>query len=125
MFHHSWRNPCSIFITTLSNATDIQPVIIISAYNKAPKEALETIKQMSVPNNIINDEEVLALIKMSIVTNFVPRWSDLMCNLALQAVRTVAQDHNWMKTGHKAICWDRKGSWRRGQAEQSLARCHG
>ena len=45
-----------------------------------------------------NDEEMLALIKTSIGTKFVQRWSDLMCHLALQAVRTVAQDENGMKT---------------------------
>ena len=35
---------------------------------------------------------MLSLIKTSIGTKFVVRWSDLMCKLALQAVRTVAQD---------------------------------
>lgn len=34
---------------------------------------------------------MLALIKTSIGTKFVVRWSELMCKLALQAVRTVAQ----------------------------------
>jgi len=41
---------------------------------------------------------MLALIKTSIGTKFVARWSDLMCKLALQAVRTVAQDQDGMKT---------------------------
>ena len=35
---------------------------------------------------------MLALIKTSIGTKFAVRWSDLMCKLALQAVRTVAHD---------------------------------
>lgn len=35
---------------------------------------------------------MLALIKTSIGTKFVIRWSDLMCKLALQAIRTVSQD---------------------------------
>src|SRR5882757_4241418 len=77
---------------------DIHPVVIISAYNKALKEALEIIKRISIPIDINNDEEMLALIKTSIGTKFVARWSDLMCNLALQAVRTVAQDQDGMKT---------------------------
>jgi T-complex protein 1 subunit gamma len=34
---------------------------------------------------------MLALIKTSIGTKFSSRWSDLMCSLALQAVRTVAE----------------------------------
>lgn len=71
---------------------DIHPVVIISAYNKALKEALEIIKRISVPINTTNDEEMLSLIKTSIGTKFVMRWSDLMCKLALEAVRTVAQD---------------------------------
>jgi T-complex protein 1 subunit gamma len=41
---------------------------------------------------------MLALIKTSIGTKFVMRWSDLMCKLALEAVRVVAQDDGGMKT---------------------------
>lgn len=77
---------------------DIHPVVIISAYNKALKEALDIIKRISIPIDTTNDEEMLALIKTSIGTKFVMRWSDLMCKLALQAVRVVAQDDDGMKT---------------------------
>lgn len=77
---------------------DIHPVVIISAYNKALKEALEIIRRISVPIDTSNDEEMLALIKTSIGTKFVMRWSDLMCKLALEAVRIVAQDDGGMKT---------------------------
>jgi len=77
---------------------DIHPVVIISAYNKALKEALKIIKRISIPININNDKEMLALINMSIGTKFVAHWSDLMCKLDLQAVRTVAQDQDGMKT---------------------------
>lgn len=41
---------------------------------------------------------MLALIKTSIGTKFVMRWSDLMCKLALQAVRTVAVEEGSAKT---------------------------
>jgi T-complex protein 1 subunit gamma len=41
---------------------------------------------------------MLSLIKTSIGTKFVIRWSDLMCKLALQAVRTVAKDDEGLKT---------------------------
>ncbi|KIY69528.1 T-complex protein 1 [Cylindrobasidium torrendii FP15055 ss-10] len=77
---------------------DIHPVVIISAYNKALKEALEIIKRISTPIDTTNDKEMLALIKTSIGTKFVARWSDLMCNLALQAVRTVATEEAGIKT---------------------------
>ncbi|KAF7370807.1 T-complex protein 1 subunit gamma [Mycena sanguinolenta] len=77
---------------------DIHPVVIISAYNKALKDALEIVKRISIPIDTNNDKEMLALIKTSIGTKFVMRWSDLMCKLALEAVRTVASDDNGMKT---------------------------
>ncbi|KAM5532464.1 hypothetical protein V8D89_013880 [Ganoderma adspersum] len=77
---------------------DIHPVVIISAYNKALKEALEIIKRISIPIDVNDDEQMLSLIKTSIGTKFVMRWSDLMCKLALQAVRTVAQDEGALKT---------------------------
>jgi T-complex protein 1 subunit gamma len=70
----------------------VHPVVIISAYNKALKESLDIIKRISVPIDVNDDEEMLSLIKTSIGTKFAVRWSGLMCNLALQAVRTVAQD---------------------------------
>ncbi|KIY44515.1 T-complex protein 1 [Fistulina hepatica ATCC 64428] len=71
---------------------DIHPVVIISAYNKALQEALAIIQRISIPIDTSSDEEMLKLIKTSIGTKFVVRWSDLMCSLALQAVRIVAQD---------------------------------
>ncbi|PPR05982.1 hypothetical protein CVT24_004619, partial [Panaeolus cyanescens] len=77
---------------------DIHPVVIISAYNKALQEALAIIKRISIPIDINDDTQMLALIKTSIGTKFVARWSDLMCSLALQAVRTVAQETNGLKT---------------------------
>lgn len=67
-------------------------MVIISAYNKALKEALEIVKRISIPIDTSSDADMLALIKTSIGTKFVQRWSGLMCNLALQAVRTVASD---------------------------------
>ncbi|KDN38861.1 T-complex protein 1 [Tilletiaria anomala UBC 951] len=68
----------------------LHPVVIISAYKKALAEALAIIESISVPVNVDDEKEMLALIKTSIGTKFVSRWSDLMCKLALKAVRTVA-----------------------------------
>jgi T-complex protein 1 subunit gamma len=72
--------------------------VIISAYNKALKEALEIVQRISIPIDVTDDGAMLSLIKTSIGTKFVVRWSDLMCKLALQAVRTVAQDTNGNQT---------------------------
>ncbi|OCF36071.1 T-complex protein 1 subunit gamma [Kwoniella heveanensis BCC8398] len=68
----------------------IHPVVIIRAFKQALNDALETIQSVSVPVDISSESEMLALIKTSIGTKFSSRWSDLMCSLALQAVRTVA-----------------------------------
>ncbi|TKY87536.1 hypothetical protein EX895_003550 [Sporisorium graminicola] len=68
----------------------IHPVVIISAFKKALARALEIVEDISVPVDVTNDKDMLALIKTSIGTKFVSRWSDQMCKLALKAVRTVA-----------------------------------
>ncbi|ORY25184.1 chaperonin Cpn60/TCP-1 family [Naematelia encephala] len=69
---------------------NIHPVVIIRAFKAALNDALETISRISIPVDISSETEMLALIKTSIGTKFSSRWSDLMCSLALQAVRTVA-----------------------------------
>jgi T-complex protein 1 subunit gamma len=69
---------------------NIHPVVIIRAYKAALKDALATIERVSVPVDISSETDMLALIKTSIGTKFVSRWSDLMCRLALDAVKTVA-----------------------------------
>ncbi|UOH83882.1 T-complex protein 1 subunit gamma [Cryptococcus neoformans] len=68
----------------------IHPVVIIRAFKAALNDALETIQRVSIPVDITSEAEMLALIKTSIGTKFSSRWSDLMCKLALEAVRTVA-----------------------------------
>lgn len=68
----------------------MHPVVIISAFKKALAEALSIVESVSKPVNVDDEKEMLALIKTSIGTKFVSRWSDQMCALALKAVRTVA-----------------------------------
>lgn len=65
-------------------------MVIISAFKLALAEALEIVQRISIPVKVEDDEEMLALIKTSIGTKFVSRWSEQMCKLALKAVRTVA-----------------------------------
>ncbi|KAG5513280.1 hypothetical protein PMAC_001651 [Pneumocystis sp. 'macacae'] len=68
---------------------NIHPVVIISAFKQALADALDIIEEISQKVNIKNDKEMHELIKTSIGTKFTSRWSDLMCNLALKAVRIV------------------------------------
>ncbi|KAB8349549.1 hypothetical protein FH972_023572 [Carpinus fangiana] len=71
---------------------NIHPVVIISAFKRALADAIEIIHDISIPVNVDDDKEMRQLIHSSIGTKFVSRWSDLMCDLALRAVRTVTRD---------------------------------
>lgn len=70
----------------------IHPIVIISAYKRALEDALEVIESIAKPIDIQNKESMLHLIQSTLGTKFVSRWSDLMCNLALDAVRTITVD---------------------------------
>lgn len=70
---------------------NIHPVVIIQAFKRALADALEVIKEVSIPVDTNNDEQMNGLISSSIGTKFVSRWSDMMCKLALTAVRTVSK----------------------------------
>lgn len=71
---------------------NIHPVVIISAFKRALADALAIVEEVSTPVDIDNDDEMYKLIQSSIGTKFVSRWSKLMCDLALKAVRTVSFD---------------------------------
>ena len=73
---------------------NIHPVVIISAFKRALKDALDIIDEISLPIDINDDKAMNSLISSSIGTKFVSRWSDLMCSLALNAVRTVTWEAN-------------------------------
>ena len=67
-------------------------MVIISAFKRALKDALEIIEDISLPIDVQDDKAMYSLINSSIGTKFVSRWSKLMCDLALKAVRTVVWD---------------------------------
>ena len=71
---------------------NIHPVVIISAFKRALTDALNVVDEVSLPVDINNDKAMYELIASSINTKLVSRWSELMCNLALKAVRTVTWD---------------------------------
>ncbi|OQO10117.1 T-complex protein 1 subunit gamma [Cryoendolithus antarcticus] len=70
----------------------IHPVVIIQAFKRALSDALKIIEEVSVPVDINNTDQMRQLIGSSIGTKFTSRWSELMCDLALTAVRTVSFD---------------------------------
>lgn len=70
----------------------IHPVVIIQAFKKALNDALEIIEEISMPIDTSNDKAMIGLIEASIGTKTMSRYSELMCGLALNAVRIVSQD---------------------------------
>ncbi|KAK4543213.1 T-complex protein 1 subunit gamma [Oleoguttula mirabilis] len=71
---------------------NIHPVVIISAFKRALADAIQVIQDTSIPVDVKDDAVMRDLIGTSIGTKFTSRYSDLMCDLALTAVRTVAHD---------------------------------
>jgi T-complex protein 1 subunit gamma len=71
---------------------NIHPVVIIAAFKRALADALRTIEEIAKPVDVMDDKAKYTLIAASIGTKFVSRWSEMMCDLALKAVRTVTWD---------------------------------
>ena len=80
---------------------NIHPVVIIQAYKKALADALEVVKEVSMQVDPSNDKQMVSLINACIGTKTISRYSDLMCSLALKAVRVVSQDAAFMSNGHQ------------------------
>lgn len=68
---------------------NIHPVVIIQALKQALKDALEIINKVSIPVDLNNDKQLLKIISASIGTKYIAKWSEKMCNLSLQAIRSI------------------------------------
>lgn len=69
---------------------NIHPIVIISGLRKALQDAQAIMQELATPINLSNDPAMMRLIKASVNTKFSGRFGDLMCHLALKAVRIVA-----------------------------------
>eukprot|EP01094_Clydonella_sp_ATCC50884_P005485 TRINITY_DN1440_c0_g1_i8.p1 TRINITY_DN1440_c0_g1~~TRINITY_DN1440_c0_g1_i8.p1 ORF type:complete len:323 (-),score=117.89 TRINITY_DN1440_c0_g1_i8:628-1596(-) len=65
--------------------------VIISAYYKALQAALAHIDRIAQSVDVASDERMLEIIRSSIGTKFISRWSVPMCRMALDAVRIVTE----------------------------------
>lgn len=74
---------------------NIHPVVIIQAFKKALADALAIVEEISIPVDTSNDKQMYQIIESSIGTKTSSRFSDLMCSLALKAVRVVSQDQTF------------------------------
>ncbi|KIX99772.1 T-complex protein 1 subunit gamma [Fonsecaea multimorphosa CBS 102226] len=81
---------------------NIHPVVIIQAFKKALTDALAIVEEISIPVDTSSDKAMISLIESSIGTKTISRYSELMCSLALNAVRTVSQDQTSISNAPQA-----------------------
>ena len=69
---------------------EIHPTVVIRAFSQALQDGIEVMDKIALPVDVNSREQMIKIIRSSLGTKFVSRWSDLMCNLAYDAVRTVS-----------------------------------
>ncbi|RKO96125.1 T-complex protein 1, partial [Caulochytrium protostelioides] len=73
---------------------NFHPITIIAAFKRALEDGLAILKSVAKPVQTEDRAQMLALIKSTIGTKMTKTWSDLMCGLAYDAVKTVATEVN-------------------------------
>lgn len=73
----------------LLTAQNLHPLTIIAGYRKALEDIERHLESISKPLTIESDAQILKLLEASLGTKLGRQWSDLMCRMALEAVRTV------------------------------------
>jgi len=76
---------------------NIHPQLIIGGYSRALEDALVAMNKFSVEIDLKNRPEVIKVIASCLSTKFVNKWSQLMCDLSLDAVQTVYLEENGRK----------------------------
>jgi len=73
----------------------LHATVVIRAYRKALEDCIDIMKtKASIPVDVNNREEMLRVVKSCIGTKYLSRWSDLACQISLDAVQTVMVDEN-------------------------------
>eukprot|EP00003_Mantamonas_plastica_P011805 TRINITY_DN2170_c1_g1_i4.p1 TRINITY_DN2170_c1_g1~~TRINITY_DN2170_c1_g1_i4.p1 ORF type:complete len:370 (+),score=129.89 TRINITY_DN2170_c1_g1_i4:163-1272(+) len=68
------------------------PRTIVGAYAQALTDALEILEEIAFDVDTDDDEQMMKIVQSSVGTKFVNRWADKMCQLAIDAVRTVYRE---------------------------------
>jgi len=73
----------------------LHATVIIRAYRKALEDCIDIMKnKASIAVDVNNRDEMLRVVKSCIGTKYLSRWSDLACQISLDAVQTVMIDEN-------------------------------
>ena len=81
-------------------AKEIHPTVIVNAYFKALEEIVKVTNEIGSPINLENDEDMHKIVQSTIGTKFSSAWGSLIVDLAVKAVRIVA---NTDENGHQEI----------------------
>merc|ERR1712113_9977 len=79
---------------------NLHPTVISKAYNRALEHIMDIINEMSFPIDLNNRANILQVINSSVSTKFTYRLSNIIAELALEAVNVVVITH---KDSHKEV----------------------
>lgn len=78
----------------------LHPTVIIKAYKRALEDMVAVLNEdLSISLDCNDKKKLMEVVKSCVGTKFIGRWSDLACEIALDAVRTVMLKQN----GHQEI----------------------
>src|SRR6056300_664199 len=72
--------------------TNIHPTVIVRGYNYALQEALNICEKLALNVDVNDTDRMKSLVQSCIGTKFSSRWNDIMIDMALKAVLTVARE---------------------------------
>jgi len=76
----------------------MHPTVIIQAYRQALEDATNILREkVATPIDMENKVEVRKVVQSCVGTKFIAKWSDLACDIAMDAVKTVSMDHSGKK----------------------------
>lgn len=78
---------------------DIHPSVIVGSYFQALEKALKIVNDLSIEVKIDDEKELEKILRSTVATKFVSKWGDLVCKMAIQAVKSVTI----LKKGRKEI----------------------
>lgn len=72
----------------------MHPTVIIQAYRQALEDAASILRDsVATPIDMDNKDEIRKVVQSCVGTKFIAKWSDLACDIAMEAVKTVSMDN--------------------------------
>jgi len=76
----------------------MHPTVVIQAYRQALEDAATILREkVATPIDLDNKAEVRKVVQSCVGTKFIAKWSDLACDIAMDAVKTVSMDNSGKK----------------------------